>query len=102
MGLRLSGRVAVVLTLVALAASGGAPWWTQPAAEAQAPRPPAQPATGPGGEAADYAGVEARRVGGAPTGSWVFAPSDPRAGAGAAGEGAGGAGGEFLARVHVS
>ncbi len=46
------------------------------AAASDAPRPPAQPADGPGGRNAPYAQVLAERVGSAPTGAWVFRPAD--------------------------
>lgn len=42
------------------------------------PKPPGQPATGPGGAEYSHAKVEAMRTGQGPTEYWVFSPSDPR------------------------
>jgi acetyl esterase/lipase len=43
-----------------------------------APRPPSQPATGPGGAETVFERVEARRVGSPPTGAWLFVPEGKR------------------------
>ena len=42
------------------------------------PRPPEQPAHGPGGAATAFEGVSATRVGRPPTGYWLFEPTDLR------------------------
>ena len=42
------------------------------------PRPPEQPAAGPGGAAFAYEGVNATRVGRLPDGAWLFAPTHLR------------------------
>ncbi len=42
------------------------------------PRPPSQPASGPGGADYKHASVEALRSGEGPTEFWIFTPADPR------------------------
>jgi len=42
------------------------------------PRPPEQPAAGPGGRAVAFEGVNATRIGRLPDGAWLFEPTDLR------------------------
>ncbi len=42
------------------------------------PRPPTQPASGPGGSDYKHDSVDAMRVGEGPTEFWIFTPADPR------------------------
>lgn len=42
------------------------------------PQPPTQPGSGPGGAAGAFGGVIATRVGEAPSGYWLFEPSQPK------------------------
>lgn len=70
-------RAAILLALVAALLHGAASAWTGPSV----PRPPGQPATGPGGRDTPFSGVETVRVGEAPTGYSLFLPAAPLDGA---------------------
>lgn len=74
-------RIALLLVtggVLAMAASA----WTERDIAAGAlpgpPRPPEQPVHGPGGRAFVFEAVEATRVGGPPTGYWLFEPTSLR------------------------
>jgi pimeloyl-ACP methyl ester carboxylesterase len=58
--------LAVIWTMIA--ATAGSAWAAQPA-------PPSQPASGPGGSEYRFEAVDAKHLGTAPTGYWLFSPA---------------------------
>lgn len=69
-----------VVAAVGIVVSGLPSVGAEDAREGEAPTPPRQPAAGPGGSESAYGGVAATRVGEAPSGYWLFAPTLPAAG----------------------